>query len=214
MSRPFQFQLRSIFILMFAVGAVITAARLLGRDAPLANSLIVAGIIGAAIGRRFGRAARGAWLGVLLPIAYVLSIRILEHVGHRMGWPGGTLRIWECYSAPWFNTDVGSGPIWSLYWLWEAWCEVVEERFGTETPLSFLCVCALLFVAGNMLLVRRFGRPAYVAPSGLAMLALALAATHDFDAAATGFVAGGLGAIVLNRREGGSRRPLLLFKRR
>lgn len=200
MSRPFQFKLRSIFLLMFAVGALITAARLFGPDSPLANALLVTGVIGAAIGQRFGSTARGVWLGVLLPIAYVLSIRILEHVGHRLGWPGATLKVWELYSALWFNMGVGSGAIWSAYWQWETWCEVMEERFGTEAPLGLFSLCALSFVCCGMLLVRRFGRAACVAPLGVVLLAIALAVTHDFDAAATGFVAGGLGTIAMNRR--------------
>jgi hypothetical protein len=200
MSRPFQFKLRSIFVLMFAVGALITFSRLFGPDSPLANALLVAGVIGAAIGRRYGATARGAWLGVLLPIAYALSIRILEHAGQRMGWPGATLRAWEFYSALWFNLGAGSEPIWDAYWQWETWCEVMEQRFGTEAPLGLLSFGALSFVSGGMLLVRRFGCGIYVAPVGMAMLAIALAATYDFDAATAGFVAGGLGALVLNRR--------------
>jgi hypothetical protein len=200
MSRPFQFKLRSIFVLMFAVGALITVARLFGPDSPLADALFVAGVIGAAIGRRYGATARGAWLGVLLPIAYVLSIRILEHAGQRMGWPGATLKVWELYSALWFNMGVGSGAIWSAYWQWETWCEVMEERFGTEAPLGLLSLCALSLVCAGMLLVRRLGRAAYVAPFGVVLLAISLAATHDFDAAAAGFVTGSLGAIAMNRR--------------
>ena len=203
MNRPFQFKLRSIFLLMFALGALITLVRLFGPFAPLANALFAAGIIGAAIGRRYGATARGAWLGVLLPIAYVLSIRILEHVGHRMGWPGSTLLLWECYSAIWFNIgDMGleTREMVSVYWVWETWCEVMEEQFGTELPLNLLSLGGVLFVCGGMLLVRRYWRAAFVAPIGLVALAIALAATHDFDAATAGFVAGGLGAIVMNRR--------------
>lgn len=140
--RPFQFRLRTMMAAVVGIAAPLGILRLLGPDAPVAVVLIIAALFGAALGHIFRRRLRGAIVGALLPVLYLLSIEVLLHVGHRAGWPSGTLRLWEHYSWLWYghpHQPVGSDGLWKAFRLWDTWGNVLRVQYGNGARIASSC---------------------------------------------------------------------------
>ncbi|HEV7221147.1 MAG TPA: hypothetical protein VGN42_00500 [Pirellulales bacterium] len=202
MPRRFQFSLKTLTAGVFILGIVLGILRWLGPDAIVAMLLIAAASAGAFAGWIVGLPGRGALFGVVAPIFYVLSIQVVEHVGHRAGWPGSSWTCCSLYESLWYRqSPFGSETLWHGYWFWTTWCEVMSQQFGAERPMNAASLAAVILVCGTMLWVRRRQHPVFVAPLGTIAAGLALVSCHDFDAAFLGFATGSLATIVLSKRE-------------
>ena len=179
---------------MLAVGgiaALLGVLRLLGPDDRVALALIISALLGTAVGHLKGRRLRGAIVGGLLPVLYVLSIEVVAHVGHRAAWPTGTLKLWEFYSWLWYNNHVSGSPgLWNAFWLWVTLCDVLRVQFGTDTPLAAQFFIILLAVVAVLVLAARKLHPAMLLPLAAVVAAVALAIGHDFDATFLGLATG------------------------
>ncbi len=140
---------------------------------------------------------RGAIVGALFPILYVLSVEVVAHVGHRAGWPTGTLRLWELYSSPWFNYSMGSDGLWRAYWVWETFCNILREQYGTDTPLGASFFVISVAVAAVLVLTATKLHVALLLPLIAAVADIALVIGHDWDATFFGIACGLVLAIPL-----------------
>jgi hypothetical protein len=195
-SRPFQFRLRTMIVVVVGIAALLGVLRLLGPDAPVALALIISALLGTAGGHFVRRRLRGAIVGGLFPVLYVLSIEVCAHVGHRAAWPTGTLKLWELYSSLWFNLN-WSPSLSKAYWVWETWCDVLRLQYGTDTPLVAQSFIILLAVAAVLVITARKLHAALLLPFVAAVAGIALAIGHDFDATFFGLACGLVFAIPL-----------------
>jgi hypothetical protein len=196
--RPFQFRLRTTMLAVVGIATLLGVLRLLGPDAPVALALIISSLLGTAVGYFVGRRLRGAIIGGLLPVLYVLSIEVVAHVGHRAGWPRGTLRLWEHYSSLWYNNhSFGSPGLWNAFWVWATLCDVLRQQFGTDTPLAAQFFMILLAVVAVLVLAARKLHPAILLPLAAVVAGVALAIGRDFDATYFGVACGLVFAIPL-----------------
>jgi hypothetical protein len=196
-SRPFQLRLRTTMAVVVGIAALLGVLRLLGPDAPVAVALIISALLGTAGGYLVRRPLRGAIVGVLFPVLYVLSIEVVSHVGHRAAWPTGTLRLWELYSSPWYNHPIGSPSLWKAYWVWVTLCEDLRGQYGTGTLPLAQSFMILLAVAAVMVITARKLHAALLLPLVAAVTGIALAIGHDFDATFFGLACGLVFAIPL-----------------
>jgi hypothetical protein len=197
-SRPFQFRLRTTMVAVVGIAALLGVLRLLGPDAPVALALIISAVLGTAGGHFVRRRLRGAIVGGLFPVLYVLSIEVVSHVGHRAAWPTGTLQLWELYSSLWYNNHpIGSPSLWKAYWVWVTLCDVLREQYGTGTPPVAQSLIILLAVAAVSIITARKLHAALLLPFVAAVAGIALAIGHDFDATFFGLACGLVFAIPL-----------------
>lgn len=103
MDRPFQFRLRTLIAVMLGIGCLLGVLRWLDRDAVVAIVLLATAAKGAILGKRLGSRWRGALLGLVVPIFYVLSIHVAEHIGHRAGWPSSSWACCSIYESLWYR---------------------------------------------------------------------------------------------------------------
>ena len=195
--------------MLFVIGiaTLLAVLRLLGPGTPFALVLITSFLLGAACGHLIRHPLRGAILGGLLPVLYVLSIEVAAHVGHRAGWPAGTLRSWEFYSSLWFNHPIDSPTLWKTYWVWETLCNVLRAQYGTDSPLEARSLVILVTVAAVSIIAARKIRAAMLLPLVAAVAGIALAIGHDFDATFFGLACGLIFAIPLAGRGMRTRDP-------
>ncbi len=200
----FQYSLRALTAVALVPGVLLGMLRWLGPDGVVAMLLIATTSAGAFVGWTVGAPRRGALFGMVLPVFYVLSIQVVEHIGHRAGWPGNSWSCCALYESLWYlQSPFGSETLWRGYWFWTTWHEVMSQQFGAEQPMDGASLAAVILVCGVMLWVRRHQHPAFVAPLGIIAAGLALVSCHDLDAALLGFGTGSLGAIMLSKREKG-----------
>jgi hypothetical protein len=190
---------------VIGIATLLGVVRLLGPGAPFALASIASILLGIAGGYLVRFRLRGAILGGLLPVLYVLSIEVAAHVGHRAGWPAGVLRSWEFYSSLWFNHPIDSATFWKGYWVWETLCNDLRARYGTDAPLAAQFLVTLLTVAAVSIMAARWIHAAMLLPFVAAVAGIALAIAHDFDATFLGFSCGLIIAIPLAGR--GRRKP-------
>jgi hypothetical protein len=186
------------------IAVLLGVLRLLGRDAPIVVALIITGLLGLAGGNLIRRRLRGAIVGAVFPVLYVLSIEVASHVGHRAGWPTGTLRLWEQYSSPWYNHPIGSDSVWKAYWVWDTFCSVLRGQYGTDARLAPQFLINLLAVAAVLVLTARSVPAPLLLPLAAVVAGIAIAIGQDFDATFFGLACGLIFAIPLagcGRRE-------------
>ncbi len=198
LSRPFQLRLRTMMVVVIGIATLLGVLRLLGPDAPVALTLIISAFLGTAVGHLVRRRLRGAIVGGLLPVLYVLSIEVAAHVGHRAAWPTGTLRFWEFYSSLWYNHPIGSPMLWKTYWVWATLCDVLREQYGTDTPLVAQSFINLLAVTAVLVTTARKIHAALLLPFAAVVAGIALGIGHDFDATFFGLACGLVFAIPLD----------------
>jgi hypothetical protein len=143
------------------------------------------------------RRVRGAIVGVIFPILYVLSIEVVAHVGHWAAWPTGTLRLWELYSSPWYNHPIGSDGLWKTYWVWDTLCDALVEQYGTEKPLAAPFFIGWVVVAVVLVLIARKLHASMLLPLVAVVAGVALAIGRDWDATFLGLGGGLVFAIPL-----------------
>jgi hypothetical protein len=204
--RPFQLRLGTVMVVVICIATLLGVLRLLGPGAPFALALIASILLGIAGGYLVRLRLRGAILGGLLPVLYVLSIEVAAHVGHRAGWPAGALRSWEFYSSLWFNHPIDSAALWKAYWVWETLCNDLRASYGTDAPLAARSLIILLAVAAVSVIAARKIHPAMLLPLVAAVAGTALAIGHDFDATFFGLASGLIIAVPLAGR--GRRKPV------
>lgn len=188
--RPFQLRLGTVMVVVIGIATLLGVLRLLGPGAPFALVLITSFLLGAACGHLVRHRLRGSILGGILPVLYVLSIEVAAHVGHRAGWPAGTLRSWEFYSSLWFNYPIDSPTLWKAYWVWETLCNDLRVRYGTDTPLASQFLVTLIAVAVVSIMAARRIHTAMLLPLVAAIAGIALVVAHDFDATFFGISCG------------------------
>ena len=192
-ARPFQFRLRTLMVLVVGICGLLTFLRLLGSDAPFAFLLMVAAVLGAACGQKFRRPLRGAIDGATLILIYGLSIRVIEHIGHRAGWPAGMLLLWERYSQLWFA--VVSTRVWKAFMWWECFYEDIQRMYGSESPPGISSLAIGLLIAAMIVWGGRRLHVALLLPYAIGVAGLAVVACKDVDAAFCGWACGLLFAI-------------------
>ena len=196
-SRPFQLRLRTMTVVVAGIATLLGVLRLLGPGAPVALASITSVLVGTAGGHLVRRRLRGAIVGGLFPLLYVLSIEVVSHVGHRAAWPTGTLQLWEFYSSLWYNHPIGSPILWKAYWVWVTLCDVLRAQYGTDAPLVAQSFILLLAVAAVLVITARRIHAALLLPLVAAVAGIALAIGHDFDATFFGLACGLVFAIPL-----------------
>ncbi|HEV3341395.1 MAG TPA: hypothetical protein VG125_13585 [Pirellulales bacterium] len=208
MRPPFQFRLQTAIVVISGICLLLGFLRWLGADAVIAVILLATTACGALAGWVLRRPLRGAMLGALLPVAYVLSIPVVEHLGRRARWPGATWSYCSAYESLWYTKQpFGSNGLWRGYWFWDTWCDVMRVGFGSDGATTARALIAFLVVGGPMLWVRRRKHAALVVPAGIIAAGFALATCHDFDAVFFGFTLGGLGAILTDRAKSSAAAP-------
>lgn len=131
----------------------------LGPVVVLAAPLLAVGLLAmrrVARGQSLRALLLGASVGLVLLFAYGFSPPVLERIGHAMGWPGQSLRVWEkfaepvdryCCSVPWF---------WDIYVVWDVWTTMaVELPVGPAARFVAGYVPVLAALAAGLVYLRR-----------------------------------------------------------
>lgn len=169
-------------VVIVSVAILLGVLRMAGPGAPFVLAVITSFLLGIAVGRLLRHQLRGAFLGGLLPVLYVLSIEVFFHVGHRAAWPNGTLRLWEFYSSLWYNHPIDSPVLWKTYWMWDTLCGVLRVQHGTDAPLSARSFIVLFTVTVVLPVAARKIHAAMLLPLAAVVFGLTLPIGHDFDA--------------------------------
>lgn len=101
----------------------------------------------------------GVGLGLMFVFAYAFSPPVLERIGHELGWPGTTLRIWEritypiyqyCCTAPWF---------WEVFVIWDHWFTMMADNTAISwdrIPVgTFALLLSLVILSFRLKLARK-----------------------------------------------------------
>jgi hypothetical protein len=106
----------------------------------------------------------GGGIGLMFVVAYAFSPPVLERIGHELGWPGTTLRIWEritypvyqyCCTAPWF---------WKVFVIWDQWFTMMVDNTAISwdrIPVGTFALLLSLVILSFRLKIAR--KPAPVA---------------------------------------------------
>jgi hypothetical protein len=106
-----------------------------------------------------GRAPRalllGAAVGFALLFAYGFSPPVLERIGHAIGWPGPTLRLWEKFTAPVYDYCCTYPWFWRIFEVWDVLTVMLVDHLGPTASFILLPVLLLAALAVGLVLVRR-----------------------------------------------------------
>lgn len=134
-------------LLMRSLGPVVVLAAPL-----LAVSLLATRRV--ARGRILRAFLLGASVGLGLIFAYGFSPPVLERIGHAMGWPGQSLRVWEKFTAPVFDYCCRVPWFWHIYVVWDEWTSMlvahsagsVARFMGDSVPLVAALTVGLVYL--------------------------------------------------------------------
>ncbi len=152
----------------------------LGPVVVVAGPFLSAGLLTVRLVAR-GRTLRalllGASAGFVLIFVYGFSPPVLERIGHAIGWPGTTLRLWERFTAPVYDYCCPTLWFWRIFELWDILTVMIVDHLdGSMASLLILPVILLAAFALGLVYLRRARQRAGAsndgegqASSGLAM---------------------------------------------
>lgn len=97
----------------------------------------------------------GASVGFALIFAYGFSPPVLERIGHAIGWPGPTLRLWERFTAPVYDYVCIYPWFWRVFVVWDILTVMLVDHLGPATTFLTLPVLLLASLAVALVFLRR-----------------------------------------------------------
>jgi hypothetical protein len=132
--------------------------RSLGSVVVLAAPLLAVGLLATrrvARGRTLRALLFGASVGLVLIFAYGFSPPVLERIGHAMGWPGQSLRVWEKFTAPVYDYCCRDPWFWQIFVVWDTWTAMlVAQPIGSAARFMVGCVPLLAGFAAGLVYLR------------------------------------------------------------
>ena len=159
-------RIRSAWLGFASCGAVLVATplllRLLGPVIVLAAPLLAVGLLATrrvARGRTLRAFLTGVSVGLALIFVYGFSPAVLERIGHEMGWPGQSLRVWEKFTAPVFDDCYSVPWFFRIYVVWDTWTSmVVDQSKDSAARFTIGCVPLLAALTVGVFYLRRLRR--------------------------------------------------------